>query len=368
MRIGHSDIDDLARGAALLGSGGGGDPYIGALLLRAGLDVGSEARLLTLDQLADDSLVIPVAMMGAPTVMVEKFPNGAEAERVLGKLEEILGRRAEAVIAAEIGGGNALLPLTLGAQLDLPVVDGDGMGRAFPELDMVSWNVGGVSVSPLAMSDEHGNVVTIDGCSGAHAENLARHVVMAMGGMCVIALYPMTGRQVKESTVRGTISIALEIGRTIGEARDRGDDPFAALARTIDEAPHYGRLYDLTEGKIADIERTTQGGFATGRLRIDASGQEPLYIDFQNENLIAWRGAEPCAMVPDLICVLESDTAEPLTTEALKYGQRVHVVAIGAPSMLLSEAALRVMGPGRFGYDTPYRPLSELALNSRGVP
>lgn len=38
------------------------------------------------------------------------------------------------VISAEIGGGNGLQALLLGARLSLPVVDADLMGRAFPEL------------------------------------------------------------------------------------------------------------------------------------------------------------------------------------------------------------------------------------------
>ena len=33
-------------------------------------------ELYTLDELDDDDLIVPTAMMGAPTVMVEKMPNG----------------------------------------------------------------------------------------------------------------------------------------------------------------------------------------------------------------------------------------------------------------------------------------------------
>ncbi len=39
-----------------------------------------------------------------------------------------------AVMAGEVGGGNGIEPLVVGAQLGLRVVDGDLMGRAFPEL------------------------------------------------------------------------------------------------------------------------------------------------------------------------------------------------------------------------------------------
>lgn len=368
MKIEGIDIDDLARGAALLGSGGGGDPYIGALLLSAALDENPPTELIDVDDLSDDALVVPVAMMGAPTVLLEKFPNGSEAERVLRKLEEILGKPADAIIAAEIGGGNALLPLTLGAQLGLPVVDGDGMGRAFPALHMVTFHVGGVPISPMTMTDEHGNVVTIDGVGGEHVERLARHVVMAMGGAGVISLYPMTGAQAKATTVKSTIAIALGIGRAIRIAREANEDPFQALAKYLESSEHYTRSYDLIDGKIVDLDRQTRAGFAVGMATIESPNKkDTLIIEFQNENLVAYLNGELCAMVPDLICILDSETAEPITTEGLRYGQRVRVVAIGAPPILRSDAALEIMGPKGFGYDAPYQPIEDLMSNFKST-
>ena len=44
------------------------------------------------------------------------------------------GTRLAAVMAGEVGGGNGIEPLVVGARLGLPVVDCDLMGRAFPEL------------------------------------------------------------------------------------------------------------------------------------------------------------------------------------------------------------------------------------------
>ena len=71
-------------------------------------------------------------MMGAPTVMVEKLPRGDEAVLALQALEAIFGRRADATMPIECGGINSTLPLVVGATLGIPVVDADGMGRAFP--------------------------------------------------------------------------------------------------------------------------------------------------------------------------------------------------------------------------------------------
>jgi DUF917 family protein len=76
-----------------------------------------------------------------------------------------------------------------------------------------------------------------------------------------------------------------------------------------------------------------------------------LTIDFQNENLIARTGeGEILAVVPDLICIVDAETAEPITTELLRYGLRIEVLGIPAPEALKSDAAMRYVGPEAFGY------------------
>ena len=82
-----------------------------------------------------------------------------------------------------------------------------------------------------------------------------------------------------------------------------------------------------------------------------------MRIAFQNEFTVAWRDDEPCATTPDLICVLDQDSGEAIGTEVIRFGQRVAVVALPAPEMLLSERGLELTGPRAFGHDLDYRPL-----------
>jgi uncharacterized protein len=49
----------------------------------------------------------------------------------------VVGGRFSALLCAEVGGGNCLEPLVVGARLGLPVTDADLMGRAFPELQVL---------------------------------------------------------------------------------------------------------------------------------------------------------------------------------------------------------------------------------------
>ncbi len=150
------------RGGAVLGSGGGGDPYIGRLMAEQAMGENGTVPVVDIDALDDDALVLPIAMMGAPTVMLEKFPSGREIPRLVEMMERLTGKRVAAILCIEAGGLNSTIPFIAAANMGLPIVDGDAMGRAFPELQMVSFTLGGLTASPMAMVDDKGNVASFD--------------------------------------------------------------------------------------------------------------------------------------------------------------------------------------------------------------
>ncbi len=363
MRIQLEDARDFARGAAFLGTGGGGDPYIGRLLLEQALRRSVPLRVMSVNDLADDALVVPLAGMGAPTVIVEKILGFESGTKALRTLEARLGRKATAIMSAEIGGLNALFPAAMAAHLGLPLVDADGMGRAFPELQMVSFNILGQRAAPMVMCDEHGNTVTIESDDNHQVEKLARPVVVPMGGLCMLALYPMSGRAVKDTAIADTLSLAFRIGRAIGGAQREQRDPFAALFACLHSMEHYRHSRVLYDGKIVDLRRETQRGWAIGQVVLDdMSGGGPFTVTFRNEFLRAQRAGRTVAIVPDLISILDRETAEPITTENLKYGQRVRVVGSSVPPLMRSERALAVWGPKAFGFEEPFVPIEATSV------
>lgn len=367
MRLTEDKVDDLCRGAAFLGAGGGGDPYIGGVIVKQQLQAGKTIRILDPDALADDDFVVPTAMMGAPTVLLEKVPSGTEPVTALRELEAYLGRKATATMPTEVGGINSTIPLFVGAMLDIPVVDADGQGRAFPELQMETFAINGVAGTPMAIANEHGDVAVIKARSNHQMEWMARGITIRYGGSAYIANYPMSGAQVKRTSVRGTLTLATAIGRIIGTARAGGDDPFEAL---IDYLPStsYSAARMIFAGKIIDVSRRTDQGFTVGKVTIEGLwnflGQAT--IEFQNENLIARCDGETLAIVPDIISVLDAETALPITNETLRYGQRVRVMAVGVPDIMTTDAALRQFGPSAFGLDEPYVRVSNAPPGDRG--
>src|SRR5579885_3254651 len=97
----EEDLDDLARGAAVLGTGGGGNPYIGKLLAQQAIRERGPVTLVAAEEVPDDALVVQSAMMGAPTVMVEKLPAGDEAVNALLALQDHLGCRVTHIVCGE---------------------------------------------------------------------------------------------------------------------------------------------------------------------------------------------------------------------------------------------------------------------------
>jgi uncharacterized protein len=149
--------------------------------------------------------------------------------------------------------------------------------------------------------------------------------------------------------VAGTLSRAEQLGAVVARARAAHADPVAAAAEELS-----GRL--LFTGKVTDIARRTTSGFARGTAALSGDGST-LELEFQNEHLVARRDGKVVASVPDLICVLDTDTGEPVTTEALRYGLRVSVLGVPCDARWRTPQGLALVGPGYFGYDHEYQPV-----------
>lgn len=362
MKLAITDLSDFVRGTAFLGTGGGGDPYIGRLMLQQEIRKGRSVDIIQLQDLANEAFVLSAACMGAPMVMTEKIPSIHALQTALNETEKQFGKKVDAIIPLEIGGINSTLPLVLAARTGLPVVNADGMGRAFPEIQMVTFGVYGCSISPVIVTNERGDIASINATTNKQGEELARSIVVNMGGQAQITCYPMTGRQVKETAVPDTLSLALELGRCIRVAHEEKRDPFAEIFTVLKQSRPSRLGTILFDGKVMDLQREIKGGFNIGRVALEGMGDYigRFEIVFQNENLIAYHNAQPVTMVPDLITVMDRETADPITTEGLKYGQRVKVVGVSVPEIMATPEALATFGPQAFGLEESYQPIQAL--------
>ena len=348
-------IEDIALGAAVLGTGGGGDPYIGKVMAREAVRTYGPVELYTLDELDDDDLIVPAAGMGAPVVLVEKLPAGDDMIRAFEALGKYTGKAPKATMSIEAGGLNSIMPMYVAARLRLPMIDADGMGRAFPEIQMTLFTAHGITATPFAMSDERGNTILMETINNKWTETFARTLVVHMGAMSMIALYSATVKEIKKAGIPGTISLAEKIGQSIRQARLEEESPVAALCKSVG-------AFLLFKGKLTDVNRRVEGGWNLGEAKLegfDEYGGASHTLHFQNENLAFSKAGEYLVTAPDLITVLDVDTAEPITTEHLRYGMRVAVIGLPCHPAWREPKALELVHPRVFGYDIDYVPVEE---------
>lgn len=346
-------LEDMAMGSAILGAGGGGDPYIGALIAREAIRTHGPVQVVDLSEVPDDATCCFCFLVGAPSVMVEKLPNARALAQAVTALEQHVGRTITHLVSIEMGGLNSVTPVGAAAQLGLPLVDADGMGRAFPSVAMVTPTLYGVPAAPMTMVDERGTIITIEEHDNGMVEHFARANVVAMGCSAGCAAYVMPGAVAKRALIPDTLALAQRLGVLVREARERREDPVAALLTDRD-----GVL--LFSGKIMAVERRVEGGYTFGEVLIDgldADDGRQMDLRFQNENLIAMVDGQVVASVPDLIMAVNVDTGEPIPAEGLRYGYRVAIVAMPCHEMWKTDEGLAVVGPRAFGYDMDHTPI-----------
>lgn len=384
--ISETDLDWISIGCYILGTGGGGSPYSSMIRLRTQLRNGAVVRVINPQDLVDDAQVGCGGGAGSPTVGIEKLA-GDELVEAQTELFKVCPRPATHMIALEVGGGNGLQGMILGASnnMDIPTVDGDWMGRAYPtkwQTTPAVFNERPTVWSPIAMSDGNGNVVLMPkAASDRHVERILRAALSQMGSSVGAADAPISGAETKRWVVEHTLSQAWRIGR--GVARARKENRVDNVAETIiEEFGGKGAGKVLWKGKIVGVERVLRTGHIYGECIIqgaDVRGSDEggegsstfrgtIKIPFKNENIAAIkvhedgreeRQEDVLAIVPDLITIIDAQNGEAIGTPEYRYGLLVVVLGIAASDKWTStERGVKLGGPEAFGFGhLKYEPL-----------
>lgn len=364
--IGIQEIEDIALGAALLGAGGGGDPYIGKLTAIQAIKEHGPVKLIDPEEVPDGAFIMPAASMGAPTILTEKGVGANEFAKLFDMVSRYYGKPVYATMPMEAGGVNSMVPIAAAARLGIPMVDADGMGRAFPELQMVTFSIGGASASPMAFIDEKGNSGILDTVTNKWTEDIARAAAMTCGGTLTIALFCMDAETCRSFGVKGIVTRSEELGRAIRHAKDRASEAGLTPEQYFLQ---FAGGHKLFKGKISDVLRETRGAFNFGKVVLEGIGEDKgsqAYVEFQNENLSCVVSGEYLATTPDLICLVDTETFMPVPTDALKYGKRVLAVGLECFDMWRTPAGLELVGPRYFGLDTDYIPVEKRSARKEG--
>jgi uncharacterized protein len=332
------DLAPLARGAELLGGGGGGAPLRWSVLARRVLGTGSVA-LVEPESLDPDGLAIAAAMIGAPAIMDEYLPGGGEFVRAFQALESAVDARAIAVMGLEHAGVNVFPPLMVASALGLPLLDLDGMGRAYPRLDHTLFHARGAHCGPLVSIGVGGELVLFDVEDAVRGEALARACLPALGGWAAFACFPLAVAEAGHCAFRGTLSRALALGR----AAEGASDPEALARRTGARLLGRGRV-------IAVDRRDARGPLGTVLIEPADDPGSTLRIELQTEYLLAALDGSVVAATPDPIVVVDGHSLAPISCEHVRRGNDVAVLVLDADPAWREPAALALAGPAAFGY------------------
>ncbi|KAE9569844.1 putative D-/L-hydantoinase subunit A [Colletotrichum fructicola] len=372
--LSETDLDWITIGCYILGTGGGGSPYQHMLRLREMMRAGATVRIISPWDLKDDDIVACGGGKGSPQVSIEK-PYGDEIMESQVELYKYLNTKPTAVISLEIGGGNGLQGLILGAStnLDIPTIDGDWMGRAYPISHQTTPVVfeKKATMIPSCISDGNGRIMLMTKArTELDAERAFRAALSQMGSHVGCAKGPVSGRDTKSWVVENTVSLSWRIGRAVALSRCSNTVDRVAEA-IVDEVGGDESARVLFRGKIVGVERVTRMGHAYGEVIIegasaDGKGVEKLVIPFKNENILAKKvdaegGEEILTIVPDLVCVIDAQNGEALGTQEYRYGLLVVVLGITASEKWTSTArGIEIGGPKGFGMDDlEYVPLGK---------
>ncbi|KAL3418384.1 hydantoinase [Phlyctema vagabunda] len=377
--ISETDLYFLSIGCYIIGCAGGGTTYSKYLETRQLLRSGETMTIVDINDLPPDTHCPPLSGVGSPAVGAER-PGGNAVLHALQTMEDHLKIKYGAMLSVEIGGGNGMEPLVWGSSkfYNLPTVDGDLMGRAFPSFEKITPFISAENINdllPCCLSDGDGtNIIMTTSKDPGSVDKVLRAAVVTMGSAAGGVSRPLTGTQLRSVAIPKTHSLAWRLGRAVAIARSRAtistvsDDIiqefggsqsagkiFAGKIVGVGQKLYKGHSYgNLVIQKLADYER--EAGEAT------EDGIEQLSIPFMNENLVveaSYTSGEKkiIATVPDLIMVIDTLTGEAVGVPEYRYGLKVMVIVASAhPLWTSTKRALEIGGPTAFGYDLEFKP------------
>lgn len=361
-KLTRNDLEDILHGAAILGTGGGGELDEGLALIDDALANGKQFILVDLDEVPDDALLCTPYMLGAISALPEeeerhydRLPRVKEPPILIAyrRFQEYLGRVFYGTIACELGGSNTAVSFYAAAMNDQYIIDADPAGRAVPEITHSTYYIHGLPAEPIVLANEFGESIICENVlDDMRAESVVRALARVSRNDIAAVDHALEARRMRTAVIPGTISKALNLGRRWREACEIGADVEQAVADA-------GGGDVCFRGVISSCDWKTEGGFTLGNIHISGKGvfEGSWYrIWLKNENLIGWLNDAVHATIPDLICLIDSDTKMPVTNPNYRVGQRVTVIILPAPAAFTTPSGLRVFGPSYAGLSLPYKP------------
>jgi DUF917 family protein len=360
------EVNDLLVGAKILGCGGGGEAEWGLPLVDEIYRAGKKFRIVDPSEISPDKLVMIVGTVGGGITeddkkLVEHLQTIREKSELVAmrELVDYLKAEAFAVLPTEIGAGNMIVSLYVGAASGMFTVDGDACGRAKPEIAISTTHVKGIPMTPMAIVTPFGEKMILKTVADDYrGERVARSMAVLSGGRCGVARCPMQWADAKDAIVWNSISKSIELGKRLRE--QPSNDP----TRIVEAEVGGKRLF---AGQIQSFERRERGGFTWATTVVKGDSEwagQTLAIHSKNEHIATYLDGKPLASAPDLILILDQATGLGLSVWGNDFtvGRKVAVMAAPSSAIWRSQKGIEIFGPRHFGLDFDFVPVENIKL------
>lgn len=331
--LNKQDIIEILYGATLLSSGGGGPLKMGIRLIEeTDAKETINLELFDVDEMEDGTYGAMNAALGSPVAMeTNAFDFSDSCNAYLGFREEMArgGKNLKYIYSGEYGGLNTAVPIYTAIVTKTPLLDLDTNMRAVPELNTGVLPNKGKAAYPVILSNNQGDVACAypkDPNDSKATETMARALCMAYGMKIGFSTWALNKEEMKTLLTPGSLSHAQKAGKALLKAKAEKADIFETLSQVIP-------CRKMGVGTIENVELVQKDGFdfGTTTLMLD-SGK--MVIDFKNEHmLVRDESGKVLITVPDMVCLVDLDSYEPLTNDQIKAGQKVVVLATPCAEM-----------------------------------
>lgn len=350
-RLAEESLRNIVVGAGLFGAGGGGSIKEGMKIVDHILQFDDGVDLIEASEAGNTDWGAVIAGMGSPKASLE-LARTFSPTIALEYLEKELNFTSSFVIPFEIGAGNSLNPMLAAVHKKIPIVDGDPCGRAVPQVDMTTFFIGGLSISPFALTTEDGIRIMIYSNKPSDIERIGRAITTELQGVSATSCHAMNGKDLKRLIIPGTTTMVENLGETIKKCQKSHEEVTARIVQEYDG-------YILGKGRVSSIDIETRDAFDFGTVNIE--GEIPVKVLFKNENIIAYRDGKVIAIVPDLICAISKD-GMPLTNADITNGMEVTYLGFKANDKFRNRQVFEMFSQilKAMKYTGPFIPIEEI--------
>ncbi|WP_264668866.1 DUF917 domain-containing protein [Arthrobacter sp. VKM Ac-2550] len=341
-----ADIAHLRTGAQFLACTI--DPtstYIYAEMIQSAM-VSGQVQLVDVESLDPEDLVVATGMVTQGLFIADMPPVGDEFLSCISAIETALSRKVQAVYSLAAASINGIVPLMVGLQSGLPVVDADPMGRVFPLISQTTLHIGEVGISPIAMMGVTGERAMVEAPNPQRAETLVRSLVTELGGWAATAMYPCTAGELRMHGVRGTVTRMIRVGEIL-DADESVENKYRRLIELLKAV----RISRARVQHIESLSRPTGLGLPaqpSSMTLIDETTGQIIRLEIQNEILLVLVDGAVAAAVPDIVTLLSPEYGTAVSLDDVGVGTVIDVIAIPAAEAWYSAPGLELAGPRAF--------------------